>query len=106
MMVAPIRCTVVVRGKACSFPPGLQVLHAYTMLTAGSKQVLIVGQNMTYSAIFLKRGVHVVHITSAMMVHPEEASGGRTRYTRTKRMSVHTREAGETIGKTQPGWLE
>ena len=29
-------------GEHDQLPPGLQVLHAYTMLTAGSKQVLIV----------------------------------------------------------------
>ena len=71
-----------VRGKVHSLPPGLQVLHAYTMLTAGSKQVLIVVQNMTDSAIFLKRDVCVVHVMSVMLVPPEE--GGRTRCGSTK----------------------
>ena len=42
------------------------------MLTAGSKQVSIVVQNMMDSAIFLKRGAHVVHIVSATLVSPEE----------------------------------
>ena len=42
VMVVPIRCTEVESGKAHPLPPGLQVLHAYTMLTAGSKQVSIV----------------------------------------------------------------
>ena len=37
LMVAPIRHGDVESGKACPLPPGLQVLHAYTMLTAGSK---------------------------------------------------------------------
>ena len=74
MMVVPIRHAVVVQGKTHSLPPGLQVLHAYTMLTAGSKQVLIVVRNMMDSAIFLERGAHVAHITSAMMVPPEEVS--------------------------------
>ena len=61
-------------GKWESTPtsPGLQVLHAYTMLMAGSKHVLIVVQNMTDSAIFLKKGVHVVHVVSAMLVPPAE----------------------------------
>ena len=72
-MVAPIRCVEVVQGKAHSLPPGLQVLHGYTMLTAGSKQVSIVVRNMMDSAIFLKKGVHVAHIVSAMLVPPEEA---------------------------------
>ena len=42
IMVVPIRRAEVVRGKVHSLPPGLQELHAYTMLTAGSKQVSIV----------------------------------------------------------------
>ena len=108
VMVASIRCTVVVRGKAHSLPPGLQVLHAYTMLTAGSKQVPIVVRNMTDSAIFLKRGAHVAHITSATMVPPEEAPSKEEQDTQESRecLSVHTRETGETIGQTQPGWPE
>ena len=44
IMVAPIRHAEVVRGKEHSLPPRLQVLHVYTMLTAGSKQVSIVVQ--------------------------------------------------------------
>ena len=59
-------------GKACPLPPGLQVLHVYTMLMAGSQQVLIVLQNMTGSAIFLKKCVCVVHVVSVMLVPPEE----------------------------------
>ena len=69
IMIAPIRHAEVESGKACPLPPGLQVLHTYTMLTAGSKHVSIVVQNMTDSAIFLKKGVHVV---SAMLVPPAE----------------------------------
>ena len=42
------------------------------MLTAGSKQVSIVVRNMMDSAIFPKKGVHVAHIISAMLVPPEE----------------------------------
>ena len=42
LMVVPIRCADVESGKACPLPPGLQVLHAYTMLMAGSKHVSIV----------------------------------------------------------------
>ena len=34
-------CADVESGKACPLPPGLQVLHAYTMLIAGSKHVSI-----------------------------------------------------------------
>ena len=42
VMVVPIRHAEVESGKAHPLPPGLQVLHVYTMLTAGSKQVSIV----------------------------------------------------------------
>ena len=37
IMIAPLRCSVVESGKAHPLPPGLQVLHTYTTLTAGSK---------------------------------------------------------------------
>ena len=73
VMVGPIRCTKVESGRACQLPPGLQVLHVYTMLTTGSKQVSIVVQNMTDSAIFLKKDACVVHVVSVMLVPPEEA---------------------------------
>ena len=63
-----------------------------------SKQVLIVVRNMMDSAIFLKRGAHVAHVASAMMVPPEEAPLEKTRCTSTKRMTVCTKEAGETVG--------
>ena len=59
-------------GKAHPLPPGLQVLHTYTMLTADSKHVSIVVWNMTYSAIFLKKGMYIVHVVSAMLVPPAE----------------------------------
>ena len=73
VMVVPIGCAEVKKGRACQLPPGLQVLHAYTTLTAGSKQVSIVVWNMTDNAIFLKKGVQVAHIVSAMLAPPEEA---------------------------------
>ena len=56
VMVVPIMCAEVKSGRACQLPPGLQVLHAYTMLTTGSKQVSIVVRNMTDNAIFLNKG--------------------------------------------------
>ena len=45
----------------------------YTTLTACNKQVSIVVQNMTDKAIFLKKGVRVAHIVSAMLAALEEA---------------------------------
>ena len=72
LMVVPIRCTDMESGKTCPLLPGLQVLHAYTMLLAGSKQVLILVQNMTDSSIFLKKGLCVAHVVSVMLVPPVE----------------------------------
>ena len=56
----------------CQLPAGLQVLHVYTTLTAGCKQISIVVWNMTEQAIFLKKGVWVAHVVSAMLAPPEE----------------------------------
>ena len=97
VMVVPIRHAVMVWGKAHLLPPGLQVLHAYTMLTAGSNQVSIVVQNMMDSAIFLKRGVHVAHIASAMMVPPEEASSEAEQDTQQPRQCLSIQERREKL---------
>ena len=56
VMVTPIACKKLKQGRAHQLPPGLQVLHVYTTLTAGNKQVSIVVWNMTDKAIFLKKG--------------------------------------------------
>ena len=72
IMIMPIRHTEVESGKAHPLPPGLQVLYTYTTLTAGSKHVSIVVQNMTDSAIFLKKGVCLVHVVLATLVLPAE----------------------------------
>ena len=56
VMVAPIGHTEMKQGRTRQLPPGLQVLHAYTTLMAGNKQVSIVVRNMTDKAIFLKKG--------------------------------------------------
>ena len=70
IMIVPLRHALVESEKACPLPPGIQVLHTYTMLTAGNKHVSIVVQNMTESVIFLKKGVHVAHVVSATLVPP------------------------------------
>ena len=72
LMVVPIRHAEVESGRAHPLPPGLQVFHAYTTLMAGNKNASIVAQNMTDSAIFLKKGVCVVHVVSAMLVPQAE----------------------------------
>ena len=58
-------------GKCTHCPQDYKCCMHYTMLTAGSKQVSIVVQNMMDSAIFLKKGVCVAHVVSAMLVPPE-----------------------------------
>ena len=94
LMLAHIRHTDVESGKACPLPPGLQVLHAYTMLSAGSKQVSIVVQNMTNSAIFLKKGVCVAHVISATLVPLVEVPSEQTEGTQAPRgrMSVQKQQ--------------
>ena len=51
-----------------SLPLGLHVLHAYTHLKNGSGRVSLVVRNVSDSQIFLKKGVPVVHVVSAMLV--------------------------------------
>ena len=53
------------------------MLRTYTTLTAGSKHVSIVVQNITKTSIFLKKGEHIVHVVLAMLVpqwryHPKK----------------------------------
>ena len=73
VMVTPIGHAELKQDRGCQLPPGLQVLHAYmTTLTAGCKQISIVVQTMTDQAIFLKKGVRVAHVVSAMLAPPEE----------------------------------
>ena len=72
VMVTPIGWAEVKQDGGCQLPPGLQVLHTYTTMTAGRKQISIVVRNVTDQAIFLKRGTRVVHIVSATLAPPEE----------------------------------
>ena len=72
VMVTPIGHAELKQDRGRQLPPGLQVLHTYTTLTAGCKQISIVVRNMTDQAIFLKKGVQVAHIVSAMLAPPEE----------------------------------
>ena len=97
VMEAPIRHAEVQSGSACQLPPGLQVLHAYTTLTAGSKQVSIVVRNMTDSTIFLKKGAHVAHVVSAMLVPPEEAPSEQAEGVQTAREQMTVQEQQEKL---------
>ena len=63
-MVTPIGRAEVKQDGGCQLPPGLQVLHTYTTMTAGHKQISIVVRNMTDQAIFLPSGTCVSHIST------------------------------------------
>ena len=73
VMVTPIGHTELVRDGGCQLPPRLQVLHVYTTLTAGCKQISIVVRNVTDQAIFLRKGARVAHVVSAKLAPQEEA---------------------------------
>ena len=55
-------------------PLGLHVLHAYTCLKNGSRRVSLVVRNVSDSQIFLKKGVPVAWVVSALLVPPAELS--------------------------------
>ena len=96
-MVVPIRRAEVKSGRACQLPPGLQVLHVYTTLTAGSKQVLIVVQNMTDNAIFLKNGACVAHVVSVMLAPPEEAPSEEAKSVQAPKEQITVQERQEKL---------
>ena len=71
VMITPLK----VEGQQCETKPlplGLHVLHAYTRLKNGSRRVSLVVQNVSDSQIFLKKGMLVVRVVSAMLVSPME----------------------------------
>ena len=57
-------------------PLGLHVLHACTRLKNGSGRVSLVVRNVSDSQIFLKKGMPVARVVSAMLVSPTELSPG------------------------------
>ena len=67
-MVTPIGRAELKQDGGRQLPPRLQVLHVYTTLTAGCKQISIVVRNVTDQAIFLKKGAQVAHVVSADLV--------------------------------------
>ena len=73
VMITPLKA----EGQQCKTKPlplGLHVLHAYTHLKNGSGRVSLVVRNVSDSQIFLKKGVPVVWVVSAMLVLPVELS--------------------------------
>ena len=73
MMITPLKA----EGRQWETKPlplGLHVLHAYTRLKNGSGRVSLVVRNVSDSQIFLKKGVLVAWVVSAMLVSPVELS--------------------------------
>ena len=73
VIITPLR----VKGrqrKTKPLPLGLHVLHAYTCLKNGSGRVSLVVRNVSDSQIFLKKGLPVAQVVSAMLVSPTELS--------------------------------
>ena len=60
--------------EAKPLPLRLHVLHAYTRLKNGSSKVSLIVRNVSDSHIFLKKGVLVVCVMSALPVLPTELS--------------------------------
>ena len=74
IMVTPLRAGETQPGRAQPLPPGLHVLHTYTRLKMSSSKVSMVVRNMSESSIFLKKGVQMARVVSALPVLPAEIS--------------------------------
>ena len=73
VMITPLR----VEGRQCETKPlplGFHVLHAYTCLKNGSGRVSLVVRNVSDSKIFIKKGLPVARVVSAMLMSPTELS--------------------------------
>ena len=68
--VAPLRAGKAQPGGARPLLPGLHILHVYTRLKNGSNMVSVVVGNMSDTPIFLKKGVQIARMVSAMPVPP------------------------------------
>ena len=74
VMVTPLRAGETQPGGVWPLHSGLHVLHAYTRLKMSSGKVSVVVRNMSESSIFLKKGVQVARVVSALPVPPVELS--------------------------------
>ena len=70
IMITPIIYPGVKKGQACLLPLGLQILHAYFILTAGNHNVSVAVRNISDCAILLKKGMPVAQMVSATLVPP------------------------------------
>ena len=67
-MVTLLKAGRVQPAGAHALPPCLHVLHVYTRLKMGSNKVSVIMHNMSDSPLFLKKGVQLAHIVSALPV--------------------------------------
>ena len=74
MMVCPIRVIETQLAGMHPLHPGLRVLHTLTRLKMGSSKVSVVVHNMSDSPIYLKKGMRIAHMESALPVPPAELS--------------------------------
>ena len=72
MMIMPLRTCEAQPDGAWPLLPGVHILHTYTWQKMSSSKVFIVVRNMLDSPIFLKKGVRVACIVSALPVTPVE----------------------------------
>ena len=74
VMVMPLKAGESQPGRAWPLPPGLHVLHAYTRPKTSSSKVPVMVRNMSDCPIFLKKGIQVAWLVSALLVPPAELS--------------------------------
>ena len=107
VMVTPLGCVELKRDGGHQLPPGLQVLHVYTTLTAGCKQISIVARNMTEQAIFLKKGVRVGTCCICNVSTPRTSTlKTERRHARTKGTYDCARATGQIVGEIEPKRFE
>ena len=74
MMVCPTKVGEIQLAGMHPLHPGLHVLHALTRLKMGSGKVSVVVHNMSDSPIYLKKGMRIAWVESALPVPPAELS--------------------------------
>ena len=72
VMVAPLKVGETQLMGMHPLPPGLHILHMFMWLRMGSNKVSVVVRNMSDSPIYLKKGVQIARIVSAIPVLPME----------------------------------
>ena len=65
VMITPLKAGEGQSQEARPLPPGLHILHVFTHLKNGSSRVSLMVRNMSYSHIFLRKGVPVAHVVLA-----------------------------------------